>query len=318
MIIKIFEEYNDGKYYKIINETEYSERSFHVVDLSDEAMFLIWEITKDSKLVEIIHDYVGFDSEGIVTYCDIKSDDSSIRITELPDEWFLVAIYNKGIRNWDREGEFYLVDQLDGLKYLLTNNIYLNNIIQNESIINEGNPSWMTLPRKFGGNYIDFICRKYNIKNYTINNDRSINVDGDVLLYGLSLTKIPLKFKVVNGSFFCNLNGLTTLENCPEEVLGDFYCNDNQLVTLKGGPLKIGGNYDCSHNYLISLNYLPKIKNESSYIHAMDNKYPPLIQKNIRFLSKIIKYQDDYSIWNSDDTLNEFRFNDMMIEIIEL
>ena len=50
----------------------------------------------------------------------------------------------------------------------------------------------------------------------------------------------------------------------------------------------------------------------------MDNKYPPLIQKNIRFLSKIIKYQDDYSIWNSDDTLNEFRFNDMMIEIIEL
>ena len=39
-------------------------------------------------------------------------------------------------------------------------------------------------------NDIVSICYKYDIENYTINDDGSIDVDDDVCLYGLKLTKI--------------------------------------------------------------------------------------------------------------------------------
>ena len=41
---------------------------------------------------------------------------------------------------------------------------------------------------------INEICKKYNIKNYTINQDVSIDVNGYVDLYNIGLTKLPLKF----------------------------------------------------------------------------------------------------------------------------
>ena len=69
---------------------------------------------------------------------------------------------------------------------------------------------------------IDAICRKYNIRNYTINEDGSINVDGNVDLKYKKLTKLPLKFKNVSGGFYCHDNQLTSLEGCPESVGGDF------------------------------------------------------------------------------------------------
>jgi hypothetical protein len=50
---------------------------------------------------------------------------------------------------------------------------------------------------------IDSICKKYNIKNYTINPDGSVDVDGDVNLYGDGLVKLPLKFGRVSGDFDC-------------------------------------------------------------------------------------------------------------------
>jgi hypothetical protein len=42
---------------------------------------------------------------------------------------------------------------------------------------------------------IDSICEKYGITNYTINDDGSIDVDGDVNLSCKNLTKLPLKFR---------------------------------------------------------------------------------------------------------------------------
>jgi len=48
---------------------------------------------------------------------------------------------------------------------------------------------------------IDSICKQYNIKNYTINSDGSIDVDGNVSLS--NITQLPLKFGKVTGSFNC-------------------------------------------------------------------------------------------------------------------
>ena len=41
---------------------------------------------------------------------------------------------------------------------------------------------------------INEICQKYDIENYTINDDNSIDVDGDVDLYKCELTELPLNF----------------------------------------------------------------------------------------------------------------------------
>ena len=75
--------------------------------------------------------------------------------------------------------------------------------------------------------YIESICKKYGITNYTINSDVSIDVDGDVNLIDNNLTRFPLKFR---------------------NVSGNFYCYNNQLTTLVGGPQTVGGDFDCSHN----------------------------------------------------------------------
>jgi hypothetical protein len=100
---------------------------------------------------------------------------------------------------------------------------------------------------------IDSICQKFGIENYTINSDRSIDVDGNVYLIGKGLTKLPLKFRNVTGDFYCDDNQLTTLEGSPRNVTGDFYCNHNQLTTLEGSPRNVTGGFYCNDNKLTSL-----------------------------------------------------------------
>ena len=97
------------------------------------------------------------------------------------------------------------------------------------------------------------ICEKHNIKNYTINSDGSIDVDGDVLLYNRGLSKTPIKFNKVSGYFNCSWEKLTTLEGCPKEIGGNFYCSHNKLKTLEHSPLIIGGRFYCMNNPLESL-----------------------------------------------------------------
>jgi hypothetical protein len=91
--------------------------------------------------------------------------------------------------------------------------------------------------------YIDSICEKFKIDNYTVNEDGTVDVDGDVELSDKGLKKLPLKFGRVTGHFSCNNNELTTLEGSPSRVGGYFICNSNELTTLKGGPSEVGGNF---------------------------------------------------------------------------
>ena len=92
---------------------------------------------------------------------------------------------------------------------------------------------------------IEELCIKWNIENYTINDDGSIDVDGDIDISEDRFTNIsidvPLKFNKVTGDFVCRSNYLTTLEGSPKSVGGGFYCNDNELTSLKGSPEYIGG-----------------------------------------------------------------------------
>ena len=94
------------------------------------------------------------------------------------------------------------------------------------------------------------ICKEYSIENYTINDDGSIDVNGDVSLYNRYLTKIPLRFRNVTGYFDCSYNNLTSLEGSPVSVGGDFKCSYNQLTSLEFMS-KIGSYFNCDYNNII-------------------------------------------------------------------
>jgi len=98
---------------------------------------------------------------------------------------------------------------------------------------------------------------KYYIENYTINDDLSIDVDGNVYLSSKELTKIPLKFGRVSGYFYCGINNLSSLYNSPQWVDGNFYCNNNKLTSLEFLPRYIGGFINCNHNKIWSFKGIP-------------------------------------------------------------
>jgi hypothetical protein len=97
------------------------------------------------------------------------------------------------------------------------------------------------------------ICKKYYIRNWSINSEGLVDVDGHVDLQSEGLTKLPLRFGNVSGYFNCRENHLTSLEGGPKTVSGDFSCYENNLTSLKGCPKFVGEDFYCSQNELTSL-----------------------------------------------------------------
>jgi hypothetical protein len=97
---------------------------------------------------------------------------------------------------------------------------------------------------------------KYDVSYYTIRDDLTVDVGVDVNLAHKRLEEIPIQFGIVDGSFYCDSNQLTSLKGCPIEVRGDFYCSGNKLTSLEYAPNLVEGNFNCAHNHLISINDL--------------------------------------------------------------
>lgn len=104
-------------------------------------------------------------------------------------------------------------------------------------------------------------CKSNQINNYTINDDGSIDVDGNVSFFIRHTSKIPIKFNKVTGYFVINFGRdsyLKSLENSPREIGGNFNVSNAKLQSLKGSPDFIGGNFYCHNNNITSLEYFPK------------------------------------------------------------
>lgn len=131
---------------------------------------------------------------------------------------------------------------------------------------------------------------KYGVKNYTINSNGSVDVNGDVDLSNLDLKEIPIRFDRVTGyfdlfnnnlgslrnspyyvgdSFYCSNNKLTSLKGSPQEVVGSFICSVNNLKSIEGMPLEIGGDFNISGNK--NLKELDSISNIEGYIYCNKN-----------------------------------------------
>ncbi len=147
-------------------------------------------------------------------------------------------------------------------------------------------------------NEIIALCYKYKIPEYSINNDRTLNVNGDVSFSHESFTELPLKFKKVDGNFICSRTKLTTLKGCPKEVLGDFYCQYNELTSLEYFPEVVTGEISYYTN-----NKLPK---DLNYIPSELNKEDLLI---------FFKYYTKYDAFDEDGDSNWDMINALLDDI---
>jgi len=105
---------------------------------------------------------------------------------------------------------------------------------------------------------VEEVLELYKIENYTINDDLTVDVDGDVVLVFKNLTMMPVKFGKVGDHFYCANNQLTSLVGSPKEVGGSFECYGNELTSLKGAPREVGGSFFSANNQLTSLKGSPR------------------------------------------------------------
>jgi hypothetical protein len=126
-------------------------------------------------------------------------------------------------------------------------------------------------------NKIDALCKKIKIRNYTINGDGSIDVNGNAIMafHYFDEKTLPIKFNRVSGDFNCSNNKLTSLVGCPVEVGGSFDCRENALTSLEGCPKKVGENFDCEANRLNSLLGCPL--NIIGFFDCSSNKLTSLV-----------------------------------------
>ena len=154
------------------------------------------------------------------------------------------------------------------------------------------------------------ICKKLNIKNYTINSDGSIDVEGDVILTGLVKGRIPIQFNRVSGNFICCDSELTTLENSPRYINVNFNVDSNKLTNLENSPISIGGYFSVENNNLISLrgsekitgikniyfcnNKLTSLKYHPIISNKYTNSYDPKYNLNDNPIVSLDDYNDSY------------------------
>ena len=160
---------------------------------------------------------------------------------------------------------------------------------------------------------IDEICKKYNIKNYTINPDGSIDVDDGVNLYNYRLAKLPLKFNKVNGYFYCSINELTKLEGSPVEVNGSFYCNSNKLTSFKYTPKIIRSIFDCRSNNIKTFEYFPRFVKAD---FLCDNNPIEEVWKLFKDWTKI-ELLNDFDVFRDEDTDEPSIFIERLNDFLE-
>jgi hypothetical protein len=92
--------------------------------------------------------------------------------------------------------------------------------------------------------------KENDIKNYTINDDLTINVKGDVNLLFYRNNEFPeyIQFGEVTGDFIVSGSSLVSLRGCPITIGGFFGCfSCSKLKSLKESPQKVGGSFYCNN-----------------------------------------------------------------------
>ena len=129
--------------------------------------------------------------------------------------------------------------------------------------------SWKGVKKQSIKADIEAWCDEMGIKNYTINPQGEIDIDGDAWLANKDFKELPYKFGKVNGYFdIGNNRNLTSLKNCPDKVGNYFSCGFcPRLDSLEECPKEVGGSfycYDCKRKFEIEV--IQKNCNVRSYL----------------------------------------------------
>lgn len=125
---------------------------------------------------------------------------------------------------------------------------------------------------------IESWLKSMEIKNYTINDDLTVDVNEGVNISLRGLTHLPVQFGIVKGHFYIDQNELTSCEGFPKFVDGSLLCYSNEITSLKHCTTEVNGIFDCSQNKLSSLEYCPKTINgdfNCSYNQLTSLKHSP-------------------------------------------
>ncbi len=182
-------------------------------------------------------------------------------------------------------------------------------------------------------------CADYNIMEYTINPDGSVDVFQDVAFDSFInrdyFTHIPFKFNIIHGDFTLSETGIEKLHNMPHTINGNCNISDNYLESLEGCPGVITGNFDFTRNNITSLyvgDYDVNIGGDIEiYGLALPSEITDFTQDtipdeddfygdtngwfNADKLQLIFKYQRHYEIWNKNGSLNTINFEELQDEI---
>ncbi len=89
------------------------------------------------------------------------------------------------------------------------------------------------------------------VLHYTIQDDLIVDVDGGFSIANQNLERIPVRFGIINGDFYCDNNRLTNLSGSPQKCT-TFSCDNNLLTNLMGSP-SVCNDFWCVNNPLTSL-----------------------------------------------------------------
>ena len=139
---------------------------------------------------------------------------------------------------------------------------------------------------------------EHKIKNYVINSDLTIDVNGDLFIE----EDLPdfINFNKVSADCTCWNSHVTTLRGAPKYVDGDFICRRTSIETLEYCPIEIGGTFEVVDNKKLKnidnlpqkVGYVTQFYSNSKRVN--NNTYQKLcnITKNEVFIK-----EKDYHSW---------------------
>lgn len=109
-----------------------------------------------------------------------------------------------------------------------------------------------------------FLSKGSGYPRFTINSDGSVDVEGHYNFDYNNLTKLPIKFGVVNGTLRLGRNHLTTLEGCPHLVTEEFSIVRNPIKSLAFSPKIVQGSFFAAETLITDLQGGPEFVGELS------------------------------------------------------
>lgn len=157
---------------------------------------------------------------------------------------------------------------------------------------------------------IEEVLNKYDVKNYTINKDGSVNLTGDVSFFNKGIDKIPFEIKSTTGIIDFSYNNLTSLEGCPEVAHSIFFAR-NKIKEIDCVPME-SKLLSLSNNEIENLNF-PEGFNSGEIVLRHNNIYD-LKGMPSSFNGKIfLQYNPIATLFKSNDGTDVNTFNSLNI-----